>query len=245
MDNATVVESAAGDRRNVGSSERAVSAVFGALLAAWGLRHGRRAGLFAALAGGELVRRGLTGRCYGYDVLGVDTRRGPVRPVMIEASVTVWRPAGEVYAFWRDLSNLPRFMRHVESVVEHGAERSHWVARSLGTRLEWDALLVNDQPGRLIAWRSLDGAPVDHAGSVRFAPADGGAGTEVAVTLAYRAPLGVPGAAGRAVALLLRNVTAGDVKEDLRSFKRLLEASPGGSAGRAAGGAADGAAGNG
>src|SRR5262245_58640253 len=128
-------------------------------------------------------------------------RRRPSMPTLAggaglrtEHTVTIMRPADELSARWRDLARLPEVMRHLESVTRLDSARSRWVVRGpRGARFTWDAELVADEPGRLIAWRSVDGADVDNAGSVRFTPAPGDRGTEVKVRMSYAPPAGRTG----------------------------------------------------
>ena len=139
----------------------------------------------------------------------------------VEKSVTVGRPPGDLYRFWRDFENLPHFMEHLESVKTLDGTRSHWKVKGpAGSAVEWDAEIINDQEDRLIAWRSLDNADVGNAGSVRFAPIDGGRATEVKVTLEYDPPAG---ALGVAFARLFGEEPAQQVEEDLRRFKEFVE----------------------
>jgi len=127
----------------------------------------------------------------------------------------------EAYRFWRDLENLPRFMTHLESVRATSAERSHWIAKGpAGARVEWNAEIVADEPGRTIAWRSLPNADVDSRGSVRFEAAPGGRGTYLVVEMHYRPPAG---AAGALVAKLLGKDPAQQMATDLRRLKNVLE----------------------
>ena len=139
----------------------------------------------------------------------------------LHAAVTVARSPQEVYDFWRGLERLPSFMDHLEQVEWVGEGRTRWTAKApvKGT-VTWEAELVEDRPGEVLAWRSLPGADVDNSGSVRFTPAPGGRGTEVRVSLRYAVPL------GRAGALLAR--LAGEephqqVEDDLRRFKQVME----------------------
>lgn len=136
-------------------------------------------------------------------------------------AITVARPVNEVYAFWRDFENLPRFMRHLESVRVTGDRRSHWKAKApAGKSVEWDAETVEDRPNELIAWRSLEGSDVFNAGTVRFAPAPGGRGTEVRVDIEYDPPFGK---LGSKVAMLFREEPGQQVQDDLRHFKQVME----------------------
>ena len=135
--------------------------------------------------------------------------------------MTVDRPAAELYAYWRNFENLPQFMRHLESVRCDDGRRSHWVVRGpAGVSIEWDAEIINDEPNALIAWRSLGGADVDSAGSVRFLQAPGGRGTEVRVVLNYIPPAG---RVGSAFAKLFGKAPEQTIREDLRRFKQFME----------------------
>jgi uncharacterized membrane protein len=141
--------------------------------------------------------------------------------IRVAHAVTINRAPEELYRFWRDFQNLPRFMKHLESVRETGNGRSRWVAKAPGGRtVQWDAEITEDRPNELIAWRSLEGAAVDNVGSVRFDRAPGGRGTIVRVEMRYRPPAG---AAGAAVAKLLGQNPGWLVKDNLRRFKQTME----------------------
>jgi uncharacterized membrane protein len=139
----------------------------------------------------------------------------------VKKAITVNRSPDEVYRFWHDFQNLPRFMDHLESVKVTGDRRSHWKAKApAGKTVEWDAEIVEDRPNELIAWRSVDGADVRNSGSVRFVPAPGGRGTEIRVELEYAPPGGVIGAT---IAKLFGEEPAQQVGSDLRRLKQVLE----------------------
>jgi uncharacterized membrane protein len=136
-------------------------------------------------------------------------------------SITIGRPVEEVYGFWRQLENLPLFMRHLESVEVIDERRSHWVARGpAGKSFEWDAEIVDDRPLDRISWRSLPGADVHNAGTVRFVRAPGRRGTEVHVDMEYRPPFGK---LGSKIASLWREEPRQQVADDLRHLKQVLE----------------------
>jgi uncharacterized membrane protein len=142
--------------------------------------------------------------------------------IKVEKSVFVNRPAEELYRFWRNFENLPRFMDHLESVTVLDENRSHWVAKApAGTKVEWDATIHNEIENQLIAWRSLPGADVNNAGSVHFTPVADGEATEVRVVLSYEPPAGKLGAA---VAKLFGEEPSKQVEDDLRRFKQVAEA---------------------
>jgi uncharacterized membrane protein len=141
--------------------------------------------------------------------------------IRVAQAVTINRAPEELYRFWRDLQNLPRFLKHLESVRETGNRRSHWVAKApAGRTVEWDAEITEDRPNELIAWRSLEGADVDHGGSVRFDRAPGGRGSVVTVKMRYRPPAG---ALGAIAAKLFGENPEWQVKDNLRRFKQLME----------------------
>jgi uncharacterized membrane protein len=141
--------------------------------------------------------------------------------IRVSQAVTINRSPEELYGFWRDFQNLPRFMKHLESVWELGNRRSHWVSKApAGRRVEWDAEITEDRPNELIAWRSLEGADVDNIGSVRFERAPGGRGSIVRVEMQYNPPAGVVGAT---IAKLFGEDPEWQIKDDLRRFKQVIE----------------------
>jgi uncharacterized membrane protein len=142
--------------------------------------------------------------------------------VRVAQAVTINRSPEELYRFWRDFQNLPRFMKHLESVRATGDRRSHWSAKApAGRTVEWDAEITEDRPNELIAWRSLEGSDVDSVGSVRFERAPGGRGAIVRVEMRYSPPAGRVGAT---VAKLLGEGPEWRIKDDLRRFKQIMEA---------------------
>ncbi|MFB3903461.1 MAG: SRPBCC family protein [Acidobacteriota bacterium] len=140
-------------------------------------------------------------------------------PIRVRKAITINRPPEELYRFWRDLQNLPRFMKNLESVRTLGGDRSHWIASGPGgSRIEWDAEITQDQPNEKIAWRSLEGADVDNWGSVRFWPTP--RGTEVHVEIRYSPP---GGRLGFLASWLTGKEPGQQVQEDLRRLKRVME----------------------
>jgi len=141
-------------------------------------------------------------------------------PIQVRKAITINRPPEELYRFWRDFQNLPRFMKNLESVQVLGGDRSHWVASGPGgSRIEWDAEMTHDQPNDVIAWRSLEGADVDNWGSVRFKRAP--RGTEVHVDISYSPP---GGRLGSIAAWFTGKEPGQQVQEDLRRLKQVMEA---------------------
>ncbi|HWN41354.1 MAG TPA: SRPBCC family protein [Thermoanaerobaculia bacterium] len=187
---------------------------------------GQPKGLAALLGGAALVAYAVyKGASRGREAAHTAASPAPrheTLPTHIEANVNVLRPAQELYSFWRNFENLPGFMRHLESVSETGNGRSHWIAKTLvGSRVEWDAEVVDEREGQLISWRSLPGSQVHNTGSVLFESLPGDRGTMVRATFDLAPP---GGAAGRLAAKALGPITKQQVHEDLRRFKNLMEA---------------------
>jgi uncharacterized membrane protein len=210
----------------VGDNERMISTISGAALALFGLARRSPLGVALAALGGTLLYRGMSGHCPAYQSMGISTAPSHTKSaihagVHLERSITVDRPAAELYHFWRNFENLPRFMHHLESVRVLDNRRSHWVANApAGRVVEWDAEIINERENELIAWHSLEGADVDHAGSVRFRPAPQGRGTEIRVSLQYYPPAGKVGAT---LAKLLGEAPEQQIHDDLRRFKQIME----------------------
>jgi len=214
---------------NVGSSERIASVLGGSLVALFGMRRRSNFGALVAILGGGLVYRGMTGHCPAYSYLGKNTAQGRrARPeefydhgVRIEDMVAIDKPAEELYRFWRNFENLPRFMDHLESVKVIDNNRSHWVAKApAGQHVEWDAEIINDVPNETIAWHSTENADVQSTGSVRFVKATDGQGTEVHFNFQYLPPAGE---LGRLVAKLFGEEPGQQVRDDLQRFKQHIE----------------------
>jgi uncharacterized membrane protein len=139
----------------------------------------------------------------------------------VTRSITINRAPEEVYEFWREFANLPRFMRHLESVAVLDERTTHWKAKGPGGKVfEWDAIITEDRPNELISWRTDESSEVRNEGTVRFRPAPGGRGTEVIVDLLYEPPAGKIGVA---VAKMLHREPSQQVSDDLRRLKQVLE----------------------
>lgn len=213
---------------NVNETERLISSVGGGALAVYGFSRGGWLGFGLATIGAGLLYRGVTGHCHMYEAAGINTAEKQnltsVKSgagVKIEKSVTINAPIEELYNFWRDFTNLPKFMYHLESVTEIDAMRSHWKAKApLGFSVEWDAEIISEIPNELISWRSVEGSQINNAGSVRFLVSPSGRGTTLRVSLSYEPPAGKIGAA---VAWLTGEEPSVQIREDLRRFKRLME----------------------
>lgn len=204
---------------NLGDVERVISALGGAALTAWGLSRRDTAGYAAAAAGGFLLYRGAMAYC---PIRERVERFSHTEPVEIEHAVNIMKSPEELFAFWRTLENLPSFMRHLKSVQETGAKTSHWVAKGpANTSFEWDAEIMEEEPGQFLSWRAVEGSEIPNSGWVRFSPLPEGRGTEVRVYLWYAPPAG---RVGKTVARFFGEEPELQIREDLRRFKRLVEA---------------------
>lgn len=143
------------------------------------------------------------------------------RGIKFEKTITVNRPVSEVYAYWSQLENLPRFMKHLQSVRWNDDKTSHWVLQpTRNSTLEWDAEILENRANELISWKSLPGSDVDNAGSVWFTPAAGNRGTVVKIVLKYDPP------GGKLAARMARwfgEDAAAVIEDDLDRFKSLVE----------------------
>lgn len=141
--------------------------------------------------------------------------------IAVTQTVTIDSTPGELYRFWRRLENLPLFMSHLESVSKMSDRVSHWVAQApAGASVEWDAEIVDDQPGRRIGWRTLPGSQVTHEGMVSFEPARAGRGTVLHIEMLYLPP---PGKVGMRIARAFGADPALEIVEDLQRLGQLLK----------------------
>jgi len=202
----------------ISETERWTAALGGAALAMYGLSQRSFLGSILAAGGGALV----LGAVISPTARGTKTSLGGTRGVLVDESVAIARHHDELYRFWRELDNLPRFMQHLVSVTTLDARRSHWVAVApAGRTVEWDAEIIADEPNELIGWRTLDAADVVSAGSVHFKPTGKEEETVVHVRLQYEPPAGKLGAA---IAWMFGDAPSQSIHEDLRRFKALMEA---------------------
>ncbi|NLG50882.1 MAG: DUF2892 domain-containing protein [Chloroflexi bacterium] len=220
-----------GQQTNIGPVERALSLFGGALLMGFGLRSTRRINLPSLIASGLLLYRGFTGHSFLNSLLG--RRPGFMRMgrrptgrrigLELEEEIVVRRPVEEVYAFWRNLENLPRVMRHLESVTSLGNGRHHWVATLPGRTpitLEWDTAILNERPNELITWRSFTGSEVDQTGSIHFRQLPENQGTEVRLVLEY---VPMEGLTAGVSENLFGEAMRKEIRDDMERIKRAFE----------------------
>lgn len=199
---------------NTSETERWASLIGGGALVLFGLSQRSLRGALLAVAGGGLAARSLG--------IGEELKLPDMpQSIKVEKTVTINKPADELYRFWRDFENLPRFMKHLKYVKVIDESRSHWIASApMGQSLEWDAEIVREEENRLIAWASVAGAEVENSGFVRFQPGPEGRGTEVKVVLEYNPP---GGAITATVAKLFGEAPQQQIADDLGRFKQFME----------------------
>ena len=215
---------------NVGRGERLVSVISGGLLAFYGLKRSNWGGIITAILGGELLRRGLIGHSYLYQLLDISTfEESPstVAPLphnegfQVRRAITIEKPTEELYRLWCDVEMASMYMHHIHAVHATGERTSHWVGELPGgARIEWDSEVTEDVPNRLIAWQTTGKALTGTAGQITFTPVPHRKATEVRVTMDFPP---VVGALGTSVGMLFAHGLEQEVRENLRRFKELAE----------------------
>jgi uncharacterized membrane protein len=208
---------------NVGTVERIASVFTGTALAVYAVRNwssisGKLSGIISLI----LLKRGSTGYCEINNAIGRNSAMKKANAMEAVATFTVNKSKEDVFAFWRNLSNLPAFMQHLDKVEIQDQQRSRWTAKLPGgiATISWDAIIQEEEPNHVIAWSSLPGSTIDNAGEVRFTDAPANAGTVVEARISYRLPAGDLGSvAGKLFNPLVEKM----IKQDLRRLKSFLE----------------------
>lgn len=208
-----------GIKANVSTLERILMVAAGSFLLYRSLS-GKKKNITGGIAAGGMLARGISGYCPVYDV--TNNKGGWLKSanVNIRTSIVINKPIAEVYDFWRKLENLPKFMKHLESVNEIDKLTSEWKAKGpagIGS-LSWKAQILMDEKNKMLSWHSLPESTVDNAGKVYFKDLDGSTGLDI--TISYHAPLGV---AGEAAAKLVNPLFGRMVKNDIENLKTYLE----------------------
>lgn len=195
---------------------RVLTMAAGATLALLGNRIGGAAGAAIGLGGVSLAVRGATNTELER-LVGIGGGR---RAVDVQKTISIAAPREVVFTFFTDYENWPSFMTHVREVRRTGENGQHWIVDGpAGTTLEWDAEVTRFEQNELVAWNSVQGATVRHAGTMRFDDtADGG--TRVHIRMSYNPPAG---ATGHAIAVLLRADPKHRMDDDLARIKTTIE----------------------
>lgn len=205
-------------KNNVSTLERVLMVTSGAYLLYNALSKENKS-ITQAGAGGAMLLRGISGYCPVYDAAD-HLMNDKASNVNIRINSVINKPVSEVYAFWRNLENLPKFMNHLDSVRSLSSTVSEWTAKGpagIGS-LTWKAEIVKDEKDQLLSWNSIEASTIKNAGKVVFKPK--GNATELDVTISYHAPLGV---AGESAAKFLNPYFEKLVKDDISNFKQYLE----------------------
>ncbi|SHG30889.1 SRPBCC family protein [Flavobacterium defluvii] len=205
-------------KKNVSALERILMITSGAYLVYDALSHENK-NITKASAGSAMLLRGISGYCPVYDA-AEHLMNDKASNVNIRINSVINKPVSEVYAFWRNLENLPKFMNHLDSVKTITPSISEWTAKGpagIG-KLSWKAEIIKDEKDKLLSWNSLNDASIKNAGKIIFKPK--GNATELDVTISYHAPLGV---AGESAAKLLNPYFEKLVKDDISNLKYYLE----------------------
>lgn len=216
---------------NVGQAERWVSAFSGGALLVMALLRRDKLGIGLGIAGIPLLQRGITGHCYTYQLLDITTvENSPStkselpaqKGLRVQRRMTINRSSEDLYAYWHDVEKAPTFMRHIASVTRTGERTSHWTAKGpFGRTIEWNSEILQDMPGRLIAWHVHGKPNTANAGKVTFEPAPANQGTIVTLELDF---LQLNGPLLASVRNIVGQAPEREALEDLRHFRELMEA---------------------
>jgi uncharacterized membrane protein len=198
--------------------ERSVIGTIGVALMIFGLRGSTLHKLTLGSAGLGLATLATTGSNPLATALKI--RQDAAGETLVSDAVTIGKPADELFALWRQLDSLPKYMSHLKRVEVLDDKKSRWTVDSPLGEVSWEAELTADEPGRKIAWTSLPGAAVSNSGEVLFRPAPGERGTEVVVHFKYDAP---GGSSGAVIARMLGQEPSQQLRDDLTRFKREQE----------------------
>ncbi len=205
---------------NVSSPERLISILAGGFLLLDSIVN-RRMRKLKAVTGGYLLYRGISGNCALYNLAGRESTL-PTRNINLRTEMYIAKPRLEVYAMWRRLENLPLFMKHLDSVKEVYDNISEWKASIPGkiAPVSWRSVIVRDNPGEMISWRSLPDSMIENSGKIEFKDTDDNLGTMVYTNISYRPPMGLM---GNAIGEFFHPKLERIVLEDVYSFKQYAE----------------------
>ncbi len=208
---------------NIDNGERALSLIAGSYLFYKSIKsifNHPLLGIQGVAASGLLLYRGATGVCPIYQKLDIDTT--DPEAINISETIVVNAPREKVYAFWRELSNLPKFMEHLKQVTETSDTTSRWTANTPGKLipLSWNAEITHEETGSYLGWQSTEGSMIENAGKVEFSDTLNLIGTQLHVEINYFPPAG---SVGRGVASLFNGVFEKMIRKDIQNFKTYAE----------------------
>jgi uncharacterized membrane protein len=150
-------------------------------------------------------------------------RSNQAEHALVGRSVTIRKPAAELYEYWRDFGNLPEFMENVEKIAKQDGPtgRAVWTVRAPGGgTIALKTEISEEVENKRIVWRSVEGSDIETTGEVSFSPAPGDRGTRVSLRIEYDAP---GGAVGRSIAKAFLREPEVQARHDLKRFKMLME----------------------
>lgn len=216
--------------RNVHTGERVASALLGGAALAWAAARPPGPAWAAALLGGGLLQRAITGHCQLYGALGVSTREDarkrlpaahPDPAFDLARSATIRATPERVYQAFRDPETFQRVLAHFATLEAIEGARSRWtLALPLGRTLSFDTRFVEEQPGSLLRFATLEEAPLELTGGLHLRAAPGDRGTEARLQLRVVAP---HGRIGVALTKLLGPAPAWLAERTLHNLKCLIE----------------------
>jgi uncharacterized membrane protein len=181
----------------------------GGALAIYGITRRSPLGIALAAGGGTLA------------VLGANRQSSEDQSSSVWTTLLVNCTAQEVYRFWRDFENFPRFMNRLETITVLDNRRSRWIAVGpMGRPIHWDAEITSEQENEHIAWHSLPGSDVQVDGRVEFRQAPAGRGTLISARIEFSPAAGTSGAASK----FLNKGANFAMRQELRRLEALMEA---------------------
>lgn len=204
---------------NVGKTERLLSIAGGGFLL-WNSIVNSRFRSYKLAAASYLLYRGITGNCAGYSLAGRETWR-EYKNVNLRDTLIIKRSHNSLYHLWRNLENLPNFMKHLVSVKKVYENIYEWKANIPGRPipLQWKACIIMDIPGEMISWRSLPDALIENSGKIEFRPV-GVNTTELHVNISYKPPMGL---VGGIVSDFFHEQLEAYIRQDIDAFKNYAE----------------------
>ena len=209
---------------NVGQKERIGSTALGAALLLPVLKKRSALSWTAAAVGGALMYRGVSGHCSFYSALGVNTDGAGSAPVEVKQAITIGKPADELHALWREPEAFTRIMRDFARLTPLDRDHARWqVTLADGHEVEWETEVVEERPGELFHWRSVEGSKFPNEGKLQFSMAEGDRGTVATLTVQFD-PTPLPaGTLLKAASQAFPSASRAAVLKMLRNFKSLAE----------------------
>ncbi len=207
------------EKVNTGTKERIISVISGVAVGVSAVRTFNKGGYALLLPSALLLWRGITGNSPMNNLLSRDSTE-EVPPLKVSRTITILGDRAQIYAYWRNLENLPNFMKHIKKVNKLSEQRYAWEAEIQGETYRWNAEITEEVKNKLLAWRASQPTDIQHEGRVEFNDAPGGSGVELKVVMQYHA---AKTAIGKKFLDMLNPVFEQKIREDIRKFKRMVE----------------------